>query len=90
MGMFINETSSTGVIFNAINNNVTGSIFLTCLFLIILVMLFFMIFRMPVELSAIFVIPMLLVIASYQGDFQAVFGVFMIYLGFMVAKNFFI
>lgn len=88
--IFINHTGTIGIIYDAVNNNITGSEFITLLGLVMLFIIFFTMFRIPLELTAIFVLPMLLIFMAYSGNFFAIGGVFLIYLGMLVARNYFI
>ena len=87
---FINDTGTIGIIYNAATTNITGSEFLTLLGLIVLIIIFFTMFRIPMEMTAIFVLPLMLIFMAYSNNFFAIGGVFLIYLGFLVARNYFI
>lgn len=87
---FINHTGTIGIIYDSATQNITGSEFLTLLGLIVMIIIFFLMFRIPVELTAIFVLPLLMIFMAYSNNFFAIGGVFLIYLGMLVAKNYFI
>ena len=87
---FINQTGTIGVIYQAIYTNVTGSEFLTLLFLVVLCMLFVMLFRMPIEASVVIVLPMLIVFAAFNNNLFSLLGVVLIYSGILLAKNWFL
>lgn len=87
--MFINETGTIGVIVQYATDTVTGSLFLTLLGIVIGLLVLCMLFRMPIEFSAIFVLPILLVGMAYFQEFVAIGGVTLIYLGIILGKNFF-
>ena len=57
--------------------------------IIILLMVLALALQMPLEMSAIFVLPFILVCYAYVPSFTAVTGVVLIYLGIIVSKNFF-
>ena len=88
MVLFINETGTIGIILEATRINITGSDFLTMLGLTIIIMTFFMLFRLPIEASAILVLPMLLVFMAFIPNIFALGGVILIYLGILLAKNY--
>ena len=67
----------------------TGSVFLTLLFIILLILIVFVILRLPIEFSAIFILPLLLVLMAYDAAFYPIGAVFLIYLAVILAKNFF-
>lgn len=85
--MLINTTNGIGSMVVYLTNNVTGSLFLTLMFIVILVLAFAMILRVPMEFSAVFVLPLLIGIMAYYGEFVSVGGVFIIYLAIILSKN---
>lgn len=88
--IFINETGTAGIIFQAFTNNITGSIFLTLVLITIIIMAFFASFGLPLELSAIFVLPMYLIFMAFSHEYLAIGGLLLIYLGITFGKNFII
>lgn len=70
-------------------NEITGSVFMTLLLIVILLMIIAMIFRIPLEFTAILIMPMLLTFLAFESDFMSVTGVILIYLGIIVGKNLF-
>ena len=87
---FINESGTIGIIFTSFTNNVSGSSYLTLMSIILLVIVFFMIFRLPVEATAILILPMILIFVAYSGDLIGIGMVALLYVGFLFAKNFII
>lgn len=83
---FINTSGTFWTIINQ-GNNATGSLFITLLLIVFFVMVVCLLLRLPLEFSAIFVMPLLLVCMAYMADFYAIGGVFLIYLGVLLAKN---
>jgi len=69
---------------------ITGSLFLSLLFLVILLIVLALVFRIPLEFTAVLILPLLIVISAYDGTFMSVLGVFLIYLGVLFGKHFFI
>lgn len=90
MVSFINLTGSIGQVYTGINNNLTGSEFITLLLAIMLIMLFFLMFRIPLEASAVLVLPLIIICMAYTSNLFILGGVFLIYLGVLLAKNYFI
>jgi len=90
MVMLFNETGTIGIILKAATMNITGSEFLTYLGIILLVITFFLIFRIPIEATAVLIMPLLLVLMAFSGNLLAIGGAFLIYLGILLAKNFII
>lgn len=87
--VFFNETGIMGTVIIGLTNNVTGSLFLTLLLIVILLLVVAALFRISIEWTAILVMPVLIVLMSYEGLFLPVGGVFVIYLAVILGKNFF-
>ena len=87
--VFINETGIMNTLLIEATNNLTGDIFITLLLLMIIIIAFFLMFRIPIEATAIFILPLLLTFMSYYSNFVAIGGLFLIYLAVLFAKNFF-
>jgi len=68
--------------------NITGSLFLSLLFIMILLIVFALLFRIPLEFTAVLILPLLIVISAYDGAFMSVLGTFLIYLGVLFGKHF--
>lgn len=88
--IFINETEIVGEIFLNISNNITGSIFLTGVMFLILMFVIASILRLPLELTGIFLLPIILIFMAFNTGWVAIGGIFLIYLAVVVARNFFI
>ena len=86
MGFFINRTQTIGLFFEAISTNITGSDALTALLIVTLLMAVAIMFRLPVELSIPFVLPLLLVMMAYSTEALMVGGVMIIYLAIIFVK----
>lgn len=78
-----NETAIIGL------TSITGSFFLSLLVLVILIMLFALALRIPLEFTAIFILPLLIVLVGYESQLLSVFGVLLLYLGVLFGKHFF-
>ena len=83
-------TGAIYLIIEAITNNITGSIFLTLLFIMLLIIASLLIFGVPPELSIILIAPLILVVMSYMGEFLAVGGIMLIWLAIIFGRRFFI
>ena len=86
--VFINETGLMATLLVEATNNITGNIFITLLGLMMIIIVLFLSFRIPVELTAIFILPMMLTFMAFYGDFIAIGGALLIYIGFIFAMNF--
>ena len=83
---FINDTT-TGYIVKGLFDNVGGSWFVTILLIVIFIVLIALIVRLPMELTAIFIVPFLLTCAIYLPDILAVLGVLLLYIGILIGYN---
>jgi len=90
MALFFNESGVIAAFITQMTNNVTGSLFLSLLIIMVFFMLAALLFRLPIEFAAIILMPVLIVFMAATSDFLAVGGVFLIYLGVIFAKNFFL
>lgn len=87
--VLLNESGLAGEVLFGLSQNVTGSIFLSMLMIVFIIMLLFMLLRVPLEFTAILILPMLIVFMSIDNALLSVLGVFLIYLGVILGKNFF-
>ena len=86
---FLNSTGTAYAILEGLTNDVTGSLFMSLLMIVFLILAFSLAFRIPMEYTAIFILPILIVSMAYFQQFLAIGGVILIYLGVVMAKNFF-
>jgi len=90
MVTYINETGITGIVIEGIIANVTGSMFLTLLIALALIIVFALMFRIPLEFTALLIFPLIIGFFVYGGAaFGSVLGIILIYLAVLLAKNFF-
>lgn len=88
-GPLINTSGEIGVILEYLTYNVTGSLFLSLLAFMFVLFALALAFRIPIEWTAVIVFPMILVLVATTTQFLPILGVFIIYLGIIVSKNFF-
>jgi len=88
--LFQNTTSAISLGLGTMTQNITGSLFLSLLIIILLLMMVALLFRIPIEATVVLIIPLMLVFMAATSDFLAIGGVFLIYLGIILAKNFLI
>jgi hypothetical protein len=88
--IFYNSSGSFGIILDAFTYNVTGDLFLTLLCLVIGILAFCLMFRIPIEFSAIIILPLLLTIMAFTSEFLAIGGLTLVYIAILLAKNFLI
>ena len=66
---------------------ITGSFFLSLLIIIFLFLVLAMALRIPLEFTAIFILPCLIVLTAYESQLMSVCGVILIYLGILLGKH---
>jgi len=88
--VFINDTTTTGIILNYLTYNVTGDLFTTLLLILIGIIAFALTFRIPLEFTAPIILPMLIVFMAFTGQFLAIGGIMLIFIAVLFAKMFFI
>lgn len=86
MAVLYNNTGMWGDVIGGLTN-ITGSLFLTLLVMLILLFVFCMMFRIPVEATAILVVPVCIVMMAFSGALIPVGGLLLIYLAILFAKN---
>jgi hypothetical protein len=86
--IIINQSGKIGFIISEFTNNVTGDFTLTLLliFLILLIMAF--VFRVPTDVSIIFLTPMLIIGMAWGGAFLTMGVILLIYLTFIIVRLF--
>jgi len=88
--IFYNSSGSFGTIIDAWTYNVTGDLFLTLLSITILMLAFCLMFKLPLEFSAIILLPLFIVSMAWSSQFLAIGGLALVYIGILVAKWFII
>jgi len=84
---------TTGLIYSflaAMSTDITGSFYLSTVVLALFIMGFTALFGIPIEFSAILLLPMHLGFLACLGtDWLAVTGIILVYLGILLGKNLF-
>lgn len=86
--VFINQSGSFGIILDSISYNITGDLFLTLLLITLLLLALCLMFRIPLEYSAIILLPLFIVSMAFTSQFLTIGGLTLLYIGVLVAKNF--
>lgn len=84
----INETGTIGMLFKAATENTTGSAYLTGIIIVLSLIFMALAFRLPIELIAIFLIPLVIVMMAFQPSYYGLAAAVLIYLGLLFAKHF--
>jgi len=90
MASLIDTNSMIGTIIVSLTNNITGSLFLTLLFITMVFLGLAGAFKMPLELTIPFILPFFLVGYMVSGAFLPVLGVAIIYLSILLLKRMFL
>lgn len=85
---FINTTDTIGVLIGNATTTTTGDLFLTLLLLFVFLLAVCVLFRLKTEWTGIVLLPYALACGSYYSQWVSVIGVIMIYLTFIITKNF--
>lgn len=85
---FINDTTTSAIV-KGLFDNVGGSWFTTIMLIVLFIILIALVLRIDIELTVIFILPLLLVCAIYLPDLKAILGVLLLYVGILIAKNWF-
>jgi len=86
--VFIDTTGSIGIVVKAITDNITGSIFLTMLFITIVLIAFFYLWRIPTDVVLILMVPFIIVIMAFTKEYVALGGLALIYMGIIFFRRF--
>lgn len=74
-------------ILNALSTNITGSEFLTLLLIVLVLVGICQLFRLPIELSIPFILPLLIAISIATSEIVTVLGVALLYGAIIIAKK---
>jgi hypothetical protein len=87
---FINDTGATASIVKALFDNVGGSWFITIMLIMLFLILIAIVMRLPIELTALFMLPLFIACWIYNvPDFAGITGAFVLYVAIILGKNFF-
>lgn len=88
MVLFINTTETLGIILGNATQYTTGSMFLTLLILVLILMAFAIMFGIQLEFTSIIILPLLLSYMAFYQEFIAIGTIILIYLALIVTKRF--
>lgn len=87
--MMFNQTDVVGVLIINFTNNITGDVYLTLLTLFLFVFMFFLALRIPIELTAILLVPLIILYMAEAGaGWLSISGILTLYLAIMFARFF--
>ena len=85
--VFINETGTIGMIMTAGTLGLTGNIVVSLLIVLLFLITIAMLFNIPLEYTAIIILPLCIACGAYYSTFLAPTVVILIYLATIVTKN---
>lgn len=85
---FVNWDDTIGIVLGNATTTTTGSLFLTFLIIMVIILAMALMFGIKLEFTAILILPLLLGLASYYGDFIALLLAVLAYLSMIITKNF--
>ena len=86
----LNATGSIAIVINSLTSNITGLDFLTYLFILIVIIVLLIAFRLPVEVIALVVSPIVIILMAYNSAFYVVGGAMLMIFAIIFATKFFI
>jgi hypothetical protein len=87
MVTLFNDSLDIGSLLNATTSNMTGSLTLTLLMVVVLLLLIAMLFREPILLFGLIILPLLIIFAIYEG-WGGLFYTIVTIVGIMLAWQF--
>jgi len=81
--VFLNQSDHIGKLINYATINITGSEFLTYFWIILILYLFCILFKMDNALALTLLLPIILVLMAYSSSWLMVGGILLIYLSFI-------
>lgn len=83
-----NTSQTIYLVISSWSNNIFGSIEMVYLFIIMLLISLAFAFRIPIEFTAILVLPLMMVFAAFQGSLLPLVYTFLVYGGILLYKYF--
>jgi hypothetical protein len=70
-----NETGLMGIMIGKASTDIFGSLVITFLSVILILFLLMLVFKIPMEYSLIFILPLLIVLMAYDSTFRIIGGI---------------
>ena len=86
--VWINTTGGFSHVIDGITTNVTGDLMGTYLFILILIFVSCMMFRIPLILAALISFPFVIVVTAYLSSFIVVLIILIVYISAILARFF--
>lgn len=88
MVLFLNMTESIGIVLGNATTYTTGSMFLTLLIVMLIIIAIAIMFGIQLEYTMILLLPLLISYMAFYGEFVTIGSVILIYLAFVFTKKF--
>lgn len=85
--VFLNTSETLGLVIASGTQSLTGDIFLTLLLILIFLIVVCLMFSIPLEFTAIIILPICISAGAYYSSFVAPLGIILIYLATLLTKN---
>lgn len=81
----------TGIIGTTLQGliDIAGSPFIALMMILIILIVIALALNIPMEALSIIILPLIITMTAYTGDFLATAGIILIYLGFILAEKLF-
>lgn len=86
MVTYLNESGVVYVIITKINTNITGDESVTFFSLIALAIVIMSAFRIPLEVQALLLVPLVLVLMAYSSTYLLFGGIVLAFIAFILVK----
>jgi hypothetical protein len=84
---FLNTTDIIGEIMTRGTTSITGSAIASLFFVFMVLLLVAIMFGIPFEFTALFILPFSMAVAAFYSSFLIVVGVIFFYAAYIIAKN---
>lgn len=85
--MFINVTGTIGEVLNLGTIGTTGSIFVTLMIILLIIMAMAIMFQIQLEFTGIIILPLVLSYMAYYTEWVATGTILLIYFSIILTKN---
>lgn len=85
-----NSTGLMGIMIGKASTDIFGSLVITFLSVILILFLLMLVFRIPMEYSLIFILPLLIVLMAYDSTFRIIGGIIIFILAMFLTVIWFL
>jgi hypothetical protein len=85
----VNSTGELGIVIQYLTYNITGSLFISLVAIVLVIMGLALAFSIPLEWTMIIVFPIFLAVGAFYSDFFPILGAAIFYMALIIANNWF-